>query len=132
MTVPSLIHGWVLNCKDRQVSSTVISYTSTHFSLVLIRAELARVKAAEAESDLVDENFKVKVISSTNEVTAAYTVDEHELEIRLKVPSDWPLHKIEVKDVKRVGVDEHRWRAWILAIQQSIWSHVSHLALPLL
>ncbi|KAF8624962.1 hypothetical protein AX15_005604 [Amanita polypyramis BW_CC] len=123
LTVPSLIHNWVLDCKDRQLSSAVINYTSTHFSPVIIQAELAHTKSAEVTSDLVDENFKVKVASSTNEVVAAYAVDEHQLEIKLKIPGDWPLHKIEVKDVKRVGVDEHRWRAWILAVQQSIWSH---------
>ncbi|KAK2461029.1 hypothetical protein APHAL10511_006970 [Amanita phalloides] len=123
LTVPSLIHSWVLDCKDRQVSSALTSYTSAHFSPVIIKAELARVKSTEATSELADENFTVKVAASTNEVAAAYAVDEHQLEIRLKIPVDWPLHKIEVREVKRVGVDEHRWRAWILAVQQSIWSH---------
>lgn len=125
LTVPSLIHSWVLDCKERQLSSTVIGYTSTHFSPVIIQAELAQAKSAEGTSELVDENFKIKVTSSSNEVAAAYAVDDHQLEIRLKIPADWPLHKIEVKEVKRVGVDEHRWRAWMLAVQQSIWSHVS-------
>ncbi|KAM6492444.1 hypothetical protein JOM56_012168 [Amanita muscaria] len=123
LSIPSLIHSWVLDCKDRQVSSTVSSYTATHFSPVLIRAELAQVKNVAGTSQLVDESFKIKVTQSTSEVTAGYAVDDHELEIKLKIPVDWPLHKIEVKDVKRVGVEEHRWRAWILAVQQSIWSH---------
>ncbi|KAJ7249412.1 hypothetical protein C8J57DRAFT_1079753, partial [Mycena rebaudengoi] len=57
-----------------------------------------------------------------NEVVASYLVDEHQLEIKLKIPSDWLLHKIEVKDVQRVGVEETRWRAWILAVQQTLWS----------
>ena len=129
LTVPSLIHSWVLDCKERQLSSTVIGYTSTHFSPVIIQAELAQAKSAEATSELVDENFTIKVTLSSNEVAAAYAVDDHQLEIRLKIPADWPLHKIEVKDVKRVGVDEHRWRAWILAVQQSIWAHVSRVCL---
>ncbi|KAF8634833.1 hypothetical protein AX17_004084 [Amanita inopinata Kibby_2008] len=123
LTVPALIHSWMLDCKDRQMSSAVISYTSAHFSPLIIHAELAHAKSAEATSELVDEAFTIKVMTSTNEVTAAYAVDEHQLEIKLRIPPDWPLHKIEVKDVTRVGVDEHRWRAWILAVQQSIWSH---------
>ena len=73
---------------------------------------------------LVDDNFSVKVAGSINEVVASYSVDDHQLEIKMKIPADWPLHKIEVKDVKRVGVDENRWRAWILAVQQIIWSQV--------
>jgi hypothetical protein len=122
-----LIHTWVLDCKDRQLSSTIINYTSQHFSPVIIRTELAHVKSPESTALLVDDNFAIKVASSVNEVVASYSVDDHQLEIKLKIPPDWPLHKIEIKDLKRVGVDENRWRAWILAVQQTIWSHVRSL-----
>ncbi|KAJ6469367.1 hypothetical protein C8R45DRAFT_837446 [Mycena sanguinolenta] len=122
LTVPSLIYNWVLDCKDRQLSSSIATYTSLHFSPVLIRAELAHVKSPESTAELVDDNLAVKVATAVNEVVASYLVDEHQLEIKLKIPVDWPLHKIEVKDVKRVGVEETRWRAWILAVQQTLWS----------
>ncbi|KAJ7154581.1 hypothetical protein C8R46DRAFT_1117799 [Mycena filopes] len=122
LTVPSLIYNWVLDCKDRQLSSSIATYTSLHFSPVIIRAELAHVKSPEATAELVDENLTIKVATAVNEVVASYLVDEHQLEIKLKIPSDWPLHKIEVKDVQRVGVEETRWRAWILAVQQTLWS----------
>lgn len=125
LTVPSLIHTWVLDCKDRQLSTTIASYSSQYFSPVIIRTELAHVKESEAAKELVDENFTIKVSSALNEVVASYLVDEHHLEIKVKFPSDWPLHKIEIKDMKRIGVDENRWRAWILAVQQTVWSHVS-------
>lgn len=115
----------MLDCKDRQLSSTIATYTAQHFSPVIIRAELARVKSPEAAAELADENLTVKVAPAVNEVIASYLVDEHQLEIKLKIPVDWPLHKIEIKDVKPVGVDENRWRAWILAVQQTIWSQVS-------
>ncbi|RDB18704.1 E3 ubiquitin-protein ligase listerin [Hypsizygus marmoreus] len=123
LTIPSLIHTWVLDCKDRQLSSSITNYTAQYFSPVIIRTELAHVKSPESTALLVDDNFTIKVASSVNEVVASYLVDEHQLEMKLKIPSDWPLHKIEVKDMKRVGVDENRWRAWILAVQQIIWSH---------
>ncbi|KAJ7702616.1 hypothetical protein B0H16DRAFT_1394969 [Mycena metata] len=122
LTVPSLIYNWVLDCKDRQLSSSIATYTSLHFSPVIIRAELAHVKSPEATAELVDDNLTIKVATAVNEVVASYLVDEHQLEIKLKIPSDWPLHKIEVKDVQRVGVEETRWRAWILAVQQTLWS----------
>lgn len=123
LTVPSLIHTWVLDCKDRQLSSTITNYTSQYFSPVIIQAELTHVKSPESTALLVDSNLTIKVASSVGEVVASYLVDDHQLEIKLKIPSDWPLHKIEIKDLKRVGVDENRWRAWILAVQQIIWSH---------
>ncbi|KAJ6470235.1 hypothetical protein C8R47DRAFT_760272 [Mycena vitilis] len=128
LTVPSLIYNWVLDCKDRQLSSSIATYTSLHFSPVIIRAELAHVKSPEVTAELVDENLTIKVATAVNEVVASYLVDEHQLEIKLKIPSDWPLHKIEVKDVQRVGVEETRWRAWILAVQQTLWSQNGRVA----
>ncbi|KAJ7636847.1 hypothetical protein FB45DRAFT_907475 [Roridomyces roridus] len=122
LTVPSLIYNWVLDCKDRQLSSSIATYTSLHFSPVIIRSELTHVKSPQVTADLVDENLTIKVAAAVNEVVASYLVDEHQLEIKLKIPSDWPLHKIEVKDVQKVGVEERRWRAWILAVQQILWS----------
>ncbi|KIK58369.1 hypothetical protein GYMLUDRAFT_45278 [Collybiopsis luxurians FD-317 M1] len=125
LTVPSLIYTWVLDCRDRQLSSAVATYTSSHFSPVLIRTELDHVKSPEAQSELsTDENqLTVKVASgAVNEVTASYLVDEQQLEIRLRIPGDWPLHRIEIRDTKKIGVDDNRWRSWILAVQQTIWA----------
>lgn len=120
LTVPSLIHTWVLDCKDRTLSASIGTYTAQHFSSVLIRAELNHVRGA----GLGDESLTVKVAVAVNEVAATYLVDDHRLEIRLKIPADWPLRKIEVKDVQRVGVEEMRWRAWLLAVQQTLWAQV--------
>jgi len=125
LTIPSLVRSWVLECKDRQLYMTVVSYTSQHFSQVLTQAELAHVKSPESMAELTDEHMTVKVANSVNEVTASYLVDEHQLEITLKLPPDWPLHPIEVKDTKKIGVLENRWRAWVLGVQQTIWAHVS-------
>jgi E3 ubiquitin-protein ligase listerin len=124
LTVPSLVRTWLLDCTDRQLSSSVVSYTSQHFSPVIIRTELAHVKSPEATAELTDENMTIKVAHVVNEVTASYLVDEHQLEITLKMPTDWPLHTIEIKDTKKVGVLEDRWRAWVLGVQQIIWSQV--------
>ena len=74
---------------------------------------------------IVDENMSVKVAQAINEVVAAYSVDEHQLEIKFKIPFDWPLHRVEVKDVKMVGVEEKKWRAWVLGVQQTLYAHVS-------
>ncbi|KAK0229492.1 hypothetical protein EDD85DRAFT_130041 [Armillaria nabsnona] len=120
LNIPSLIHSWILDCKDRQLSSTIGFYTSTHFSPVIIRTELVHVKSSEPATELEDDTFKIKVAPNINEVVASYLVDEHQLEVKIKIPTDWPLHKIEVKDIKRVGVDEKHWRAWMLGVQQTI------------
>ncbi|GBE89079.1 hypothetical protein SCP_1500820 [Sparassis crispa] len=118
LVVPSLIRDWLRECKDRQLFNTVTAYTSNYFSPIIVRAELSEVKDPDATADLVDENFTLKTASVVSEVTAAYIVDEYQLEITVKLPSDYPLHGIEIKDTKRLGVAEERWRAWVLGVQQ--------------
>ena len=130
LTIPSLIHSWVLDCKDRQLTNAVTTYTSTHFSPVIIRAELEHVRTHSVSTgsnnpSMVDESMSVKVAQAINEVIATYSVDDHQLEIKFKIPFDWPLHRVEVKDVKMVGVEEKRWRAWVLGVQQTLYAHVS-------
>ncbi|KAJ2912917.1 hypothetical protein MD484_g7503, partial [Candolleomyces efflorescens] len=127
VSVPSLIGAWVLGCKDRQLSHAITSLTSLHYSPLIIRAELGHLKSPEGMAELSGEGMSVKVVGGNSEVVAAYVVDEHQLEIKLKIPADWPLHRIEVRDEKRVGVDEKRWRAWVLAVQQTIWTHNGRL-----
>ena len=98
------------------------TYTSTHFSPVIIRAELEHVRTQSVS--IVDENMSIKVAHAINEVVASYLVDEHQLDIKFKIPFDWPLHRVEVKDVKIVGVEEKKWRAWVLGVQQTLYAHV--------
>ena len=40
------------------------------------------------------------------------------MEIGIRIPPDFPLHGIEIRDIKRIGVSEAQWRAWLLAVQQ--------------
>ena len=125
LLAPSLVRVWLDGCKDRTLLASVTGYTSQHFSRVIVDTELARIRDPAVLAELADENTTVKVSSAVNEVTAAYTVDEQALEITLKLPTDWPLHAIEVRDNKRVAIPEDRWRAWILGVQRIIWSQVS-------
>ena len=121
LLVPSLVRNWLVDCRDRQLSTTVAAYTSKHFSPAIIRTELARVKDPSAATELLsgqNENVTVKVASAVNEVTASYAIDEQSLELTVKLPADWPLHTIEIRDSKYVGVTEDRWRAWVLGVQQ--------------
>ena len=122
LTIPSLVRSWLEDCKDKNLHTSVTNYTATHFSPVIINTELGRIKSPEGLEELNAENLTVKVASAVNEVTAGYNVDEHQLEITLKIPNDWPLQRVTVKDSKRIGVPEGRWRGWLLGVQQIVWS----------
>lgn len=57
-------------------------------------------------------------------MTASYIVDEQAMEIAVRLPAEYPLKPVEVKDVRRVGVDERKWKAWLLAVQQVVTNRV--------
>lgn len=47
------------------------------------------------------------------------------MEIAVRIPPNFPLSPVEVKDVKRIGVPEATWRAWLLNVQLIISTQVS-------
>lgn len=116
---PNMVREWFLTIKDRQLSLGVAQFTSRHCSPLIATRELSHLRQPEALERLQDEAMSIRVLAS-QEVVATYTVDEHPMEIAIKIPSDYPLHGIEVRDIKRVGVSEAQWRAWLLAVQQLI------------
>ncbi|KAL4073539.1 hypothetical protein J3A83DRAFT_4370818 [Scleroderma citrinum] len=128
LAVPAMIRSWISDCTDKQLLARVIDYTSTYFSPRIIRTELALVRQSQANSELsATENLSIKVSSALNEVTASYTVDDQVLELSIRMPNDWPLHRFDVRDTKMVGVSEDRWRAWVLGVQQTVWQQNSRI-----
>lgn len=123
--IPTLVRSWWLDTKDRQLSMSVSSFTTRSCSPLIAERELAHLREPEALSQLRDEAMAIRVLAN-NEVVATYTVDEHPMEIGVRIPPDFPLHSVEIRDIRRVGVSEAQWRAWILAVQQLITSQVSH------
>lgn len=124
--VPSLIRQWWEGCKNRQLYMNVTAYTAKHFSPILIANELAHLHAGGKET-LNDENLTIKVFSGgVNEVRALYEIDEQIMEISIRLPNEYPLQGVEVKDVRKVGVSDAQWRAWILAVQQTITTQVNN------
>lgn len=117
-TVPSLIRAWWSNCKDRQLSGAVAAYTSSIFSPIIISQQLAGIKTPSVLESLQGDDFTVKVQSAVHEVVAGYLVDEQQMEMGLKIPNDYPLHAIEVRDIRRVAVQETKWRMWLLNVNQ--------------
>ena len=108
----------------------VAVYTSKHLSPILISHELDPLKEGghKKKNALQDENFSLRVAQSVHEVKAVYLVDDQPMEFTIRIPPEYPLQAVEIKELKRVGVSENIWRAWILAVQQVITSGVSRFA----
>ena len=124
LNIPSLISSWWGNIKDRQLLGAISSFITKHYSPVLISEELRIVKDPSSASELSGENWTIKVSINLGEVIASYTVDDQDMEIAIRLPPDYPLHSIEIREIQKVGVEEKRWRGWLLAVQQTITSQV--------
>lgn len=46
------------------------------------------------------------------------------MELSVRLPPEFPLQGVEVKEGKKVGVPESTWRAWMLNVQLVISSQV--------
>ncbi|KAK7204948.1 hypothetical protein BZA70DRAFT_166999 [Myxozyma melibiosi] len=122
--LPSIVRKWWSEIRNRQLSIAVEKFTQQYFSPALIDSELHSVQNRLAESGVAadDENIQVKVNYVLREVAAIYTIDEQTMGMVVQIPSSFPLHDVHVDGIKRVGVKENQWRAWLLASQSVITS----------
>ncbi|GAA5878216.1 hypothetical protein JCM16303_002689 [Sporobolomyces ruberrimus] len=133
--VPSLIRTYWASLQNLQLSRTIQTFTSRNFSPLLIAAELSSLRdpSSETGKQLRDnDDFTVKVAAGANEVKCVFIVDEESMEIGVKVPNEFPLVGVEVRDVRKVGVTDKQWRAWLLAMQQVISTQSAAIADALL
>lgn len=88
-----------------------------NFSGSLINTELDLLDRPDIRSLLMEgEEFTVKALRAANEVTATYRVDEQDMQIVIKLPSNYPLQQIDVEGVQKVGVSDKQWRGWIFSV----------------
>ncbi|PWN31235.1 uncharacterized protein FA14DRAFT_193136 [Meira miltonrushii] len=117
---PNLIRESYFSIKDKQQSNTVKGLTVRHLTPLLSQREFGHLRQADVLERLQDESMQIKVLGNSSEVIATYTVDEYPLEIAISMPNDYPLRAVEVRDIRKIGISEGTWRAWILGMRQLI------------
>lgn len=122
--IPQLVRAWYESCKDRQLAMSFMSTVTKHFSPVLTEQEILILRQPGALSELEEDGLTVKILSGSPEVNVKYIIDEQPMEISIRLPADFPLKNVEVKEISRVGVTEGKWRGWMLNVQQLIMSRV--------
>lgn len=50
------------------------------------------------------------------------------MELQIRLPPNFPLNAVEVREGSRVGVPEATWRAWVLNVQLIISNQVRRTA----
>ncbi|TIB86661.1 hypothetical protein E3Q06_01501 [Wallemia mellicola] len=114
------VRAWWTSNQNRQLSMIVNGATAKYFSPQIIQDELKQLRNPSSLKELQNEAFSIKVAQNSSEVTATYIVDEQSMEIGIKLPQLFPLEPVEIRNIRRVGVNERQWRAWLLAVQQVI------------
>ncbi|KAG8943606.1 listerin E3 ubiquitin protein ligase 1 [Tulasnella sp. 424] len=115
--ISSATRSWYQDLKERRLADSISQYISRWFTPMITEQELSRLKEPSAAEELSDENFSVKVHASAREVSAIYTVDDQQMNIRVAFPADYPLRSINVEGGQQLGISSNKWKAWLLNVQ---------------
>lgn len=138
VTIPSTMRRYYESLRNRQLSMSMLAFTARHYSPVIIAHEFSALKEPSTMAQLTEEGLNVRIAqgggatmavggasTGSAEAIASYVVDEQPMEIGIRLPAEFPLKAVDVRDLKRVGVPEMKWRGWLFSVQQTITSRVS-------
>ncbi|GBB95243.1 hypothetical protein RclHR1_00250041 [Rhizophagus clarus] len=130
--ISSIVSIWWSECKKRQLTIAIDSYTEKYFSPIIIQNQLEMLQSKDVKSQLEDEKFSIRVARSSNEVIASYIVDEYVMEISIKMPVNFPLRQAEFNTLERIGTSEVADLRWAkLPVQTVVNSRNGNLEVAL-
>ncbi|VEU20787.1 DEKNAAC101678 [Brettanomyces naardenensis] len=113
----STIQTWYSSIRDKQLKQSTDTFVTKFISPPLIEDVL---ESLSNKGKIEDENFKIKVNRAINEIKCMCEIDDQTMEISVVLPINFPLSQISVNGVSRVGVDEKKWKSWLLSCQYVI------------
>nr|XP_018261516.1 uncharacterized protein I303_05954 [Kwoniella dejecticola CBS 10117]OBR83674.1 hypothetical protein I303_05954 [Kwoniella dejecticola CBS 10117] len=132
VTIPSALRSYYESIKSKQLSLSMLTFVSKHYSPVIISHEFETLRQPSIIKQLTDEGLNIKIsqgggatlaaAGGSSEAIASYVVDEQPMEIGIRLPAEFPLKAVDVRDLRRVGVPENKWRGWLMSVQQTITS----------
>lgn len=119
LNTPSLVKAWFTALTNRLIISGVEKFTGKYLSPLIIDSELSSVSEwASGElstpattSSPSDIEIQVRVSRAVREVSITCTIDGQLMELAIRLPAEFPLHKPEVEGIKKVGFTERQWTA---------------------
>lgn len=112
--ISSLVRIWWNELKNRQLSIALEQYTKKYITPLLVSKEMESVINTDRSQY---ENLVIKANKSRNEIIAQYVIPSEEsyLDIIIKIPPDYPLKQVAIEGGQKTGVQESRWRSWLLS-----------------
>ncbi|OUM67457.1 hypothetical protein PIROE2DRAFT_5092, partial [Piromyces sp. E2] len=113
-SISSLVRNWWNELKNRQLSIAIEQYTKKYITPLLVANEMNSVINTDRSQY---ENLVIKANKSRNEIIAQYVIPSEEscIDIIIRIPQDYPLKQVHIDGGQRAGVQESRWRSWILS-----------------
>ncbi|KAI9668363.1 MAG: hypothetical protein M1831_001117 [Alyxoria varia] len=116
--IPSLTKSWWIDDSTRQTKPLVESWTEKYISPIIISealdtvSEWSRTHDANSEDSII-----IKTNQRSKEITCQKEIDGQLLSMVVRLPANFPLGQAVVEGVNRVGVDERKWRSWLINTQ---------------
>ncbi|BBN16555.1 E3 ubiquitin-protein ligase listerin [Marchantia polymorpha subsp. ruderalis] len=119
LVLPACVRIWFTGLRDKAMASAIEIFTTTYCSPQLLSDEFAQVQASTSRPQgaaLDEDEFSIRANRSSREVTAIYKKEEAGMDIVIKMPPCYPLRAVGVECTRRMGIDEHLLRKWILSM----------------
>ncbi|ORY78237.1 hypothetical protein BCR37DRAFT_388958 [Protomyces lactucae-debilis] len=120
---PNLVRSWWIACKDRVLTANIETFTEKYYSNLLIQSELASVHSDNIRKAIQDDNLEVRLSNLGRDVIVEYTVDDQTMQMAIKLPANFPLRKVTVEGLQKIGVKDAQWRGWLLSSQAVLTAH---------
>jgi hypothetical protein len=88
----------------------------------IVSREVALIATASKAGRWDQDELSVRGSSVSGEITAVFTRDETKIELKIKLPVSYPLANVTVECTGKSGVNDTRWRRWVLQIVQLLAS----------
>jgi E3 ubiquitin-protein ligase listerin len=116
LNFPSLARNYLNS--DKRLTGTVQELIKKVISPAVMENEIKKLEIAQAE--MGSDSLSFTLYKSTKEIFANYTQGEIQVQIKLKIPFDYPLKSVEVDCTKQLKLPQAKLTRWILSIKKMI------------
>ena len=118
-TLPAMARNfWISDTCSRSAKLKLSRFVEERARGSLISREMALISSANRSGRWDSKELQVRGNLVSGEVTATYMRDETSVEMKITLPSMYPLRNVEVSCTSRIGMADGRWRRWVLQIIQ--------------
>lgn len=119
--MPAMVRDWYNDSEtcSRHNNKLITKFVQDRVASHLVRKEILLVELASRNGHLNngddgDGELSVKGNSLSREICATYAKEDMRIELTVRLPALYPLKNVEVECTTKFGVNDGRWRRWVL------------------